>query len=87
MPSFLTYVEYEKHIKTQQKKILKGNMVFTRPNVKGKVSGDEYFYQRHINYFCERVESFVCLLLISTKFLTDSIKKKFWAGENVAVNP
>ncbi len=86
MPSFLTYVEYEKHIKRQQKKILKGNMVFTRPNVKGMVSGDEFFLSE-INYFCERGESFVCLLLISTKFLTDSIKKTFWAGENVAVNP
>ncbi len=49
MLSFLTYVEYEKHIKTQQKKILKGNMVLTRPNVKGMVSGDEYFYQRHLS--------------------------------------
>jgi hypothetical protein len=49
MPSFLTYVEYEKHIKRQQKNILKGNMVFTRPNVKEMVSGHEFFFIRDIS--------------------------------------
>jgi hypothetical protein len=59
----------------QQKKIFKGYMVLTRPNIKGMVSGEEYLYQKPINYFCERVESFFACFLFQRN--SSPTQKKF----------